>query len=304
MRETSDDTRRVYHEQHKRIASDDRAMKRFIGMFSYNYFGLPERWFVDKRILDAGCGGTVKLLIALYNLGARDLHGFDLGADFLEVARKSLEHRGVPAKLVSLLSGNILEIPHPDNSFDFVACHGVMLHLNTIEEAEQAFSELSRVLRPDGYLYTVCGIVGGLLEDAIYPAIREHYRTNENFKIFVDSVKPEDFTDALGVIEAGIAEHEGEKVNLELFKSGMDVDLCVTIQNIVQVPVRLKLSEEWIRQQHSKHGIEGVTRLRRYVKRENIRRYFAPLHYAVDYSLSQMIYGSGNLEFIGRKVKK
>ena len=46
---------------------------------------------------------------------------------------------------------------------------------------------------------------------------------------------------------------------------------------------------------------EEVRRLRRYVKRENIRKFSAPLHYDVEHPISKLLYGSGNLEFIGKK---
>ena len=43
--EQSNLTREIYHKQHKRIVEDDKSMKRFIKMFSNQYFGLERKFF-------------------------------------------------------------------------------------------------------------------------------------------------------------------------------------------------------------------------------------------------------------------
>ena len=88
-----------------------------------------------------------------------------------------------------------------------------------------------------------------------------------------------------------------EKKLLELF----DVDFCVTIQNFTQAPIRLEINEKYIRAQYKKYKFKNIKRLKRFVKRKNIRKYFAPLHYLRDQKISKLLYGSGNLEFIAYK---
>jgi len=297
----SEETRAVYHKQHLRIAKDKRAMKRFIGMFSNEYFGLSHDYFKGRKILDAGCGDTAKVMIGLYKLGARDIHGIDLGEEFIPVAESSLKTNGVPLDLINLKTASVLEIPYEDNHFDFVVCHGVLLHLNNIDEVEIAFSELARVTKPGGYLYTVYGIVGGLFEDAIIPAIRKYYTKDHRFKNFIDNVSPEDFAQVFDTIMKGINHYQGETIDLEFLKTLLDVDFCVFLQNLIQAPVRLPISENLIRDLYSKNGIKNLRRLKRYVKRENIRKFVAPLHYDIEHPISKLLYGSGNLEFIGEK---
>jgi SAM-dependent methyltransferase len=297
----SHETRAIYHAQHSRIADDERAMNRFISMFSEEYFNLPKGWFADKSIVDAGCGSTGKVLIALHRMGATNLHGFDLDTDFIPTAQASIRAHGVPDGVVALRSASVLEAPYPDASFDFVCCHGVLLHLNSIEECRKGFAELVRITKPGGYLYTVFGISGGALEQSIYPALREHYRRTPEFKFFIDAIKPADFHAIVDLIAAGLSEHEGERNGLSAFKSLLDTDLCVTIQNILQAPVRLQVPETTIFEMYGDR-FDQPRRLRRYVKRENIRRFLAPLHYATpDNATLQLWYGSGNLEFIARK---
>ena len=224
----SEETRKIYHHQHTRIANDASAMKRFVGMFSQEYFGVEKDFFSDKKVLDAGCGDTGKLLIAFYNMGCRDIHGFDLGDEFKSVARMSLEKDGVDTSIVNLESGNIVSPPYEPETFDFVACHGVMVHLNNLDEVERSFAELARLVKPHGYLYTVYGTVGGLFEEAIFPAVRKYYREDDSFKKFIDNIEPENLVELLRISEKGIKEHEGETLPLvATLRDLLDVDLCV-----------------------------------------------------------------------------
>ena len=126
VQDYSTQTRAIYHEQHKRIASDETAMERFIGMYSHEYFGLDYNFFSNSRALDVGCGDTAKLLIALYSLGCRDISGIEIGKEFIPVAQTSLQNHDVPLGSVELRSGNVLSLPYKDGEFDFVSCHGAM----------------------------------------------------------------------------------------------------------------------------------------------------------------------------------
>ncbi len=55
-----------------------------------------------------------------------------------------------------------------------MCCHGVLLNLANYYQIECAFSELSRVTKKSGHLFTVFNVNGGLLEDHIIPAAREY----------------------------------------------------------------------------------------------------------------------------------
>lgn len=297
----SEQTRQIYHKQHMRIANDDVAMQRFISMFSTEYFGLERHYFEGKKVLDAGCGDTGKVIIALANMGASDLHGVDLGDDFIPVATKSIQNQGIDIDKVTLKSGSVLQLPYADHSFDFVVCHGVLVHLNSLDEVKTAFSELARVCRPGGMLYSVYGIVGGLLEEAVIPAVREYYRNNAEFKAFIDNVDPDNFEGAAQHVSETMMKQTGEDPKLDALIKLLDVDFCVMLQNLIQAPVRLAVPETMIRNLYSEQGFEDVKRLRRYVMRKNIRKYLAPFHYAHDHPMSKLFWGSGNLEFIARK---
>ena len=97
--------------------------------------------------------------------------------------------------------------------------------------------------------------------------------------------------------------YTGEKISANLLGNLFDVDLCVTIQNVIQAPVRIihELDEQFIIKHYENHNFEELRRCRRYVKRENIRKFLAPLHFEKDHPISKLLYGEGNMEYIGRK---
>lgn len=310
MNSVAEQTRAVYHEQHKRMANDDRAMERWTNMFSTRYLCRPDNYFErNSPVLDVGCGDTVKLPIALYKMGARDIHAFDLGEEYMPTARKMLDKFGIPQSAVTLKAASILNIPYPDNYFRFVSCHGVLPHLKDMQEVYRAFSELARVTADGGSLYVVFGAVGGAFEgdgenSGALTGLRKHYRNDAAFKKFVDNIKPEDFAAMIEIITHGLKYHEGFELPpqwKDWLQDKFDTELCVMIQNVLQAPVRLPISEEQILELFKTNDFLNPQPLRRYVKRKNIRQFMAPLHYEKHSPISKIIYGSGNQEFIAMK---
>ena len=294
-------TRQIYHEQHKRVAENQIAMDRFMSMIEPDYFGVDKNFFSNKKLLDAGCGDTAKLSIKFTILGAK-VTGVDLGEDFIPIARDSAKKQGLAEDSIKFQSANVISLPFKDEEFDFVCCHGVLLHLANYEQIESAFSELSRVTKKGGHLYTVFGVDGGLLEDHIIPAAREYYSVNKEFKTLIDNISPSNFEEIFENIKKtsedyGIAFDIDEIILRKMF----DLDFCVMLQNLLQAPVRLKVSESDILGYYKNNKFQHPKRLKRFVKRQNIRKYTAPLHYLTEFPISKIIYGSGNLEFIAQK---
>lgn len=294
-------TRKVYHEQHKKIAEDQISMDRFMSMINPEYFGVSNDYFVGKNILDAGCGDTAKLSIKFARMGAK-VTAFDLGEDFKEIAENSARRQGIEPNLIQFLSANVESLPFKDSQFDFVCCHGVLLHLADFSQFEKAFSELARVTKNNGYLYTVFGVYGGFLEDCIIPAARTYYNENADFKKLIDNISPDDFAQIFDLIEKVSLEFNvGLPITKQKFKQLFDLDFCVMLQNLMQPPVRLKINEEYVRNCYKKGSFQDIVRLKRFVKRENIRVFTAPLHYHVENPISKIMYGSGNLELLAQK---
>jgi ubiquinone/menaquinone biosynthesis C-methylase UbiE len=86
------------------------------------------------RILEVGCGTGAILSELPTNL---TLHGLDIDSDALTQCKTN-----VPS--ASLIRGNALRLPYPDNSFDVVYCHFLLLWVN---DPIQTLLEMKRVTR-------------------------------------------------------------------------------------------------------------------------------------------------------------
>ena len=104
------------------------------------------------RVLDVCCG-TGKLTISLAELVGND--GEVLGLDFCEsMLTKAQENiNSTPyQKRITLLQGNALHLPFPDNSFD---CVTIGFGLRNVADIEKTLSEMYRVVKPKGAVLSV-----------------------------------------------------------------------------------------------------------------------------------------------------
>jgi len=98
------------------------------------------------RILDQGCG-TGRYSFTLYKLGYENIVGMDFSPKLLEIAKENAKKLNYEIKFVE---GDIRNMPFKDGSFDVVISAGVIEH---VPETEKAMSEISRVLKDEGYLF-------------------------------------------------------------------------------------------------------------------------------------------------------
>ena len=91
------------------------------------------------KVLEVGCGtGAI-----LGEISSRaSLHGLDLDASALSQCR-------VHASTASLICGDARDLPYPDEIFDIVYCHFLLLW---IKDPLQALREMKRVTRPGGHV--------------------------------------------------------------------------------------------------------------------------------------------------------
>ncbi|MCG2694954.1 class I SAM-dependent methyltransferase [Candidatus Parcubacteria bacterium] len=303
---SAEQTRKVYLEQHKKYTADKTLFQRFLNMvMDPNYFHLTKEDFKGKNILDAGCGNSAYFEIAMIKLGVGRITCLDLGKEWIPFLKNALHDFGISDKKIEYVSGSTADLPFEDNSFDIVFSNGVLMHLYDENEIKKAFSELSRVTRRGGYLYVVLGCPGGFIEEEFFPSIRRFYRKNKVFKTLIDNITPDIFVEMFESIVRGMKRHTGEKAKFDrkTIKRLFDIDFCTFLQNVTQVPNRhiLWLDEKTAFKLFVENGFEKPVRCRRYVKRKNIRKYFAPLHYDSDNKFARLLYGPGNLEYIARK---
>jgi 2-polyprenyl-3-methyl-5-hydroxy-6-metoxy-1,4-benzoquinol methylase len=106
--------------------------------------------------LDAGCGScahSVRLALRGFNVRAVDFSESALAMAQGNIRSKQLQDR------ITLARESLLELSFPDESFEYVLCWGVLMH---IPEVGRAVSELSRIIRPGGLLVVSEGNQGSL----------------------------------------------------------------------------------------------------------------------------------------------
>jgi ubiquinone/menaquinone biosynthesis C-methylase UbiE len=96
--------------------------------------------------LDAGCGSCAHSI----RLGRRGFHvrAVDFSESALRLAQDYLKSKGLEDR-ITLGRESLLELSFPDESFDYVLCWGVLMH---IPEVRRAVAELARVIKPSGFL--------------------------------------------------------------------------------------------------------------------------------------------------------
>lgn len=96
--------------------------------------------------LDAGCGSCAHS-VRLARRGFK-VHAVDFSESALNMAQQFVRAKGVHDR-ITLGRESLLELSFPDQSFDYVLCWGVLMH---IPDVERAVAELARVLKPGGAL--------------------------------------------------------------------------------------------------------------------------------------------------------
>ncbi|MCS6914586.1 MAG: methyltransferase domain-containing protein [Myxococcales bacterium] len=97
------------------------------------------------RVLEVGCG-TGQLAIFLSVAGRRCL-GVDLCMASLRCGQQFRDRHGL--QTVGFVQGNVFDLPVVEGAFDLVIAKGVLHHT---PDAQRAFLEVARRVRPGGYL--------------------------------------------------------------------------------------------------------------------------------------------------------
>jgi ubiquinone/menaquinone biosynthesis C-methylase UbiE len=106
--------------------------------------------FLPKRgwVLDAG-GGAGVWSIEMAEQKQCFIVLLDITQKLLETAKRRIRDKMLTEQ-IHVLDADIRAIPHPETSFDFVLCEADPICI--CGDPEKAISELSRVLKPNGYL--------------------------------------------------------------------------------------------------------------------------------------------------------
>ena len=101
-----------------------------------------------KHILDVGCGlgGPCRMLADEYNCQAT---GIDLSNEYIRTAKELSKLVNLDDK-TSFVQGDATHLPFEDESFDVVWTQHVQMN---IPDKKMLYSEIKRVLKPDGLLF-------------------------------------------------------------------------------------------------------------------------------------------------------
>ena len=95
----------------------------------------------------------------------------DINVDMLNVARARLIDQGLPSG-IDLIAGDAMNIPCPDNSFDYVT---IVFGIRNVSDIEKVIQESYRILKPGGKF--IC-MEFSHVEKAIFSKIYDFYSFN------------------------------------------------------------------------------------------------------------------------------
>jgi len=107
----------------------------------------------NKIVLDAGCGPG-RFTYILSSFKPKKIYGVDLLKDNIQIAKRVFKNKDV-----KYYQGNVLKLPHKNNTFDFVYSSGVVHHTQNMKKG---IDELFRVCKDGGYIYLYAYGRGGL----------------------------------------------------------------------------------------------------------------------------------------------
>ncbi len=104
-----------------------------------------------KKILDAGCGiGRNSEYFIRNNY---DIFGIDLQVPAIENAKEQIVLWNANFDLERFFIADLIDIPFPDNNFDFIISSAVLHFSKDRAHFRKLFEELVRVLNPGGILF-------------------------------------------------------------------------------------------------------------------------------------------------------
>jgi ubiquinone/menaquinone biosynthesis C-methylase UbiE len=101
----------------------------------------------NSNVLDLACGAGTTSFYLSKKYKCR-INGIDISKSLIADANKSLKKSGKKNK-INFEVGNALNLPYPDNTFDFVISQAFFI---LIDDRQKALNEIYRVLKPGGFL--------------------------------------------------------------------------------------------------------------------------------------------------------
>jgi ubiquinone/menaquinone biosynthesis C-methylase UbiE len=138
--------------------------------------------------LDAGCG-SCQHSMRLARRGFR-VTAVDFSRSALSLAMENIRSKGMTDR-ITLTRQDLTALSFPSATFDYILCWGVLMH---IHDVRGAILELSRVLKPGGYLvisennaYSVQSMLIRSLKSVLRPSRNIHEKHDWGFEYWEDT---------------------------------------------------------------------------------------------------------------------
>lgn len=150
-----------------------------------------------KSLLEIGSGVGNNLLFASQTLGFK-VTGIDQSATAIEFSKKKFESRGV--NFDNMLQMYATDLKFEDSSFDAIIDRAALQH-NTFDQCKIILLEISRVLKPGGFLYLSAtsqdhhlygkgkDLGNGAFYDKEREGIRQFFSNSQISELFSDKFK-------------------------------------------------------------------------------------------------------------------
>ena len=122
---------------------------------------LKERYQTNSSILDVGCGNG-RNLKWFYNNGYT-IYGIDADTDVINTVREKYQSQ---SKHFSVQ--NVDSLNFDDNKFDHIVCNALLHFADNDVHFKKMFSELMRVLKPNGTIFIRMATLEGMEKYATY----------------------------------------------------------------------------------------------------------------------------------------
>jgi len=130
---------------------------------------------LNKKILDIGCGyGWCEL--NFLQRGIKEISAVEISEEFLKTVKQNIKDKRLVPKV-----GNAINLPFKNEFFDTVVSWEVIEHI-PINTESKMFSEVFRVLKPDGHFYLstpYTSVFSNILDPAWWLIGHRHYSFHE-----------------------------------------------------------------------------------------------------------------------------
>jgi ubiquinone/menaquinone biosynthesis C-methylase UbiE len=113
---------------------------------------LSEEEFLNKKLLDFGCGSGSSTMILSRKFPHTEIVGIDLARDLIRIAEARARYYNVEDHVKFLVSPDPATLPEKIGKYDFIVLNAVYEHMLP-DERKKLLHQLWKILKPGGFLF-------------------------------------------------------------------------------------------------------------------------------------------------------